>query len=112
MSFAGVVLACWLGIAAVAFLALSALARVASRDADANLGIVGNAELRVLLGERDEDLLPLEARLGRLGIPSAQRSGGLGYASLSLAPPVTSRMMDGGRDLGSGWESVGASYTR
>jgi hypothetical protein len=57
MSFAGVVIASWLAIAAIAFLALSALARATSRnDYEANLGIVGNAELRMLLGESGEDM--------------------------------------------------------
>jgi hypothetical protein len=56
MSFAGAVIACWLAIAALAFLALSILARAASHDgSEANLGIVGNAELRMLLGEGGED---------------------------------------------------------
>jgi hypothetical protein len=45
MTVIGVALV-WLAIAAVAFLALSALARLsASRNVDAELGIVGEAEL-------------------------------------------------------------------
>ena len=45
MTVVGVALV-WLAIAAVAFLALSALARLsASRNVDAELGIVGEAEL-------------------------------------------------------------------
>jgi hypothetical protein len=45
MTFVGVALV-WLAIAAVAFLALSALARLsASRNVEAELGIVGEAEL-------------------------------------------------------------------
>ncbi len=45
MTAVGVALV-WLAIAAVAFLALSALARLsASRNAEAELGIVGQAEL-------------------------------------------------------------------
>ncbi len=45
MTVVGVALV-WLAIAAVAFLALSALARLsASRNADAELGIAGEAEL-------------------------------------------------------------------
>jgi hypothetical protein len=72
MSFAGAILACWVAIAAVAFLALSALGRVTARgDLEADLGIVGDAELRVLLGEREEERLPLEKRLAYLGIPGA-----------------------------------------
>jgi hypothetical protein len=45
MTLVGVALV-WLAIAAVAFLALSALTRLAaSRDVEAELGIVGEAEL-------------------------------------------------------------------
>jgi hypothetical protein len=45
MTLLGVALV-WLAIAAVAFVALSALARLsASRNVDAELGIVGEAEL-------------------------------------------------------------------
>jgi hypothetical protein len=45
MTLVGVALV-WLAIAAVAFLALSALARLsASRNIEAELGIVGEAEL-------------------------------------------------------------------
>jgi hypothetical protein len=73
MSFAGTVLVCWLAIAALAFYALSALTRFADRgDGEAELGIVGEAELRMLLGERRDDQPPLEARLAQLGMPSAQ----------------------------------------
>jgi hypothetical protein len=71
MSFAGVILACWLGIAGVAFLALSGLGRIAAHgDVEANLGIVGDAELRMLIGER-EQRPSLEARLAQLGASSA-----------------------------------------
>jgi hypothetical protein len=70
MSFAGAILACWAAIAAVAFLALSALGRLtAPGDLEADLGIVGDAELRMLLGDREEERLPLETRLAYLGIP-------------------------------------------
>jgi hypothetical protein len=52
MSFAGIVFACWLLIAAFAFVALSAIARTAAAsDEEADLGIVGAAELRMLLPE-------------------------------------------------------------
>lgn len=69
MSFAGVVLASWLALAALAFMGLTALTRLAARgDRDAELGIVGEAELR------DEPHLPLEVRLAYLGIP-APRGG-------------------------------------
>ncbi len=69
MSFAGAVLACWLAIAAVAFLALS---RVATHgDIEADLGIVGSTELRMLLGDREEEHLSIETRLAYLGIPAA-----------------------------------------
>ena len=117
MSFAGVVLACWLAIAAIAFLALSALARATARgDTEANLGIVGNAELRMLLGERDEDPRSLEARLSRLGIPSAHRAGDPRRRSPATTHWAASRQLDGGREPASAWESVGsvgtASYTR
>jgi hypothetical protein len=72
MSFAGAILACWVAIAAVAFLALSALGRPTARgDLEADLGIVGDAELRMLLGDREEERLPLEKRLAYLGIPGA-----------------------------------------
>jgi hypothetical protein len=77
MSFAGVVLACWLGIAAVAFLALSGLGRLAARgDVEADLGIVGDAELRMLVGERSGERASLELRIAELGMPSA----GAGWA--------------------------------
>lgn len=70
MSFAGTILACWAAIAAVAFLGLSALGRMTARgDLEADLGIVGDAELRMLLGEREEERLPLEKRLAYLGLP-------------------------------------------
>jgi hypothetical protein len=75
MSFAGAVLACWLAIAAIAFYALSALTRLAARgDVEPELGIVGEAELRVLLGERNEDRLSLETRLAHLGAASAHHA--------------------------------------
>jgi hypothetical protein len=78
MSFAGFVVACWLGIAALAFAALSALTRLAARsDADADLGIVGETELRMLLGDRDEAHLSLDTRLAYLGIPGVRQSGGI-----------------------------------
>jgi hypothetical protein len=77
MSFAGAILACWAAIAAVAFFALSALGRPTARgDLDADLGIVGDAELRMLLGDREEERLPLEARLAYLGIPGAHSRRG------------------------------------
>jgi hypothetical protein len=58
MSVVGVVLICWLALAAIAFLGLSALARLSERrDADADLGIVGEAELRMLLSEEDFTIL-------------------------------------------------------
>jgi len=61
MTFAGVVIGCWLTIAAVAFVAISALGRLAARgDVDAQLGIVGAAELRVLVSERHEEHSTLE----------------------------------------------------
>jgi hypothetical protein len=55
MTFAGVMIGCWLAIAAVAFLAISGLGRLAGRgDVEAELGIVGEAELRMLVGERHD----------------------------------------------------------
>jgi hypothetical protein len=73
MSFAGVMVACWATIAAVAFFALSALGRASARgDVEADLGIVGETELRMLLGTLEEERLPLESRLAHLGIQSAQ----------------------------------------
>jgi hypothetical protein len=72
MSFAGAILACWAAIAAIAFLALSALGRATARgDLEADLGIVGDAELRMLLGDREEERMPLETRLAYLGITGA-----------------------------------------
>jgi hypothetical protein len=54
MSLLGFVLACWLALAALAFVALSALARAGARsDVEADLGIVGEAELRLLLGDQE-----------------------------------------------------------
>jgi hypothetical protein len=81
MSFAGAVLACWLAIATVAFVVLSALARRGGgEEIEADLGIVGAGELRILLGERYERRVPPEARLAYLGAPStpAAREGVLG----------------------------------
>lgn len=73
MSAVGVVLAYWLALAALAFAALTAIARLAARgDGEAELGIVGEAEVRVMLGEGEEMRLPLEARLARLGLPRAR----------------------------------------
>jgi hypothetical protein len=88
MSFAGAVLACWLIIAGVAFFALSGLARLTARgDIEADLGIVGEAELRMLVGERDEERLPIEALLGHLGIsnprPEWASHDGAGYGRWS-----------------------------
>jgi hypothetical protein len=54
MSVVGIVLMCWLVLATMAFLGLSALGRrAARRDVEADLGIVGEAELRMLVGEDD-----------------------------------------------------------
>ncbi len=84
MSFAGVVVACWLGIAAMAFLALSGLGRLAARgDVEANLGIVGDAELRMLVGERGGgERASLELRIAELGMPSARA----GWARVASGP--------------------------
>jgi hypothetical protein len=72
MSFAGVVLACWVALAGVAFFAYAGLARLTSRgDVEADLGIVGDAELRMLVGGRDELRPSFEARLAQFGAPSA-----------------------------------------
>jgi hypothetical protein len=111
MSFAGIVLACWLLIAALAFLALSALTWTASReDVEADLGIVGPAELRMLLGE-GEERLPLEARLARLGIPSPRQPAGAGQPFTTGAHSGAAYMLDSGRaSLGGGWESIETSY--
>jgi hypothetical protein len=76
MSFAGFVLACWLGIAAVAFVALSGLSRLAARgDVEADLRIVGDAELRMLVGDRGDERSSLERRLARLGYAGATSTG-------------------------------------
>jgi hypothetical protein len=60
MSVVGVVLICWLALAAIAFLGLSGLGRLAERrdaEAETDLGIVGEAELRMLLSEEDFTIL-------------------------------------------------------
>jgi hypothetical protein len=58
MSVVGVVFVCWLALAAIAFAGLSALGRLSDRrDAEADLGIVGEAELRMLLSEEDFTIL-------------------------------------------------------
>ena len=57
MTFAGVVVGCWLAIAALAFLAISGLGRLAERgDVDSDLAIVGEAELRMLVGGHTDRL--------------------------------------------------------
>ena len=56
MSLAGVLLAYWLTLAALAFAALTALGRFAARGA-------GEAEVRVMLAGHDETRGPLEAGL-------------------------------------------------
>jgi hypothetical protein len=90
MSFAGVVLACWVALAGVAFFAYAGLARLTSRgDVEADLGIVGDAELRMLVGGRDELRPAFEARLAQFGAPSAHMAlmcsdggrGGAAYTS-------------------------------
>lgn len=64
MSLAGVLLAYWLTLAALAFAALTALGRFAARgDGEAELGILGEAEVRVMLAGHDETRGPLEAGL-------------------------------------------------
>ncbi len=69
MTFVGVLIGCWLAIAAVAFLAISALGRLAGRgDVDAQLGIVGDAELRVLASERHEEHRTLELLRERFAV--------------------------------------------
>ncbi len=78
MTFAGVVIGCWLAIAAVAFLAISGLGRLAARgDVDAQLGIVGAAELRVLVSEHHEEHRTLELLRERFA-PEARNSNDLG----------------------------------
>ncbi|HEY3758461.1 MAG TPA: hypothetical protein VGL37_01765 [Solirubrobacteraceae bacterium] len=73
MSFAGILFVCWLAIGAVAFFVFSGLARLAARgDVEADLGIVGDAELRVLVGGRNEPRPSLEARLSQFGAPGTQ----------------------------------------
>jgi hypothetical protein len=73
MSFAGIVFMCWLGLAGIAFFAFSGLARLTARgDVEADLGIVGDAELRMLVGGRDELRPSFEARLVQFGMPSTQ----------------------------------------
>ena len=55
MTFAGVIAGCWLTIAGLAFLAISGLGRLAARgDVDSDLGIVGEAELRMLVGHHTD----------------------------------------------------------
>jgi hypothetical protein len=75
MSFAGILFACWLAIGAVAFFAFSGLARLTARgDVEADLGIVGDAELRVLVGGH-EPRPSLEARLAQFGAPGTHAPG-------------------------------------
>ncbi|HVR04720.1 MAG TPA: hypothetical protein VMS02_01675 [Solirubrobacteraceae bacterium] len=71
MSLAGVLVACWLTLAALAFMALTALGRFAARgDGEAELGILGDAEVRMMLSDREDARLPLDARLAAyMGIP-------------------------------------------
>jgi hypothetical protein len=73
MSFAGILCACWLGIGGVAFLAFSGLGRLAARgDVEADLGIVGDVELRMLLGGRAQPRPSLEKRLAQFAAPGPQ----------------------------------------
>jgi hypothetical protein len=96
MSFAGILFACWLAIGAVAFFAFSGLTRLAARgDVEADLGIVSDAELRVLVGGRDEPRPSLEARMAQFGAPGPQlawassESTGLGTAGYAGSTTFT-----------------------
>ncbi len=101
MSFAGVVLACWLGLAGVAFFTYSGLARLTARgDVEADLGIVGDAELRMLVGARDELRPSHQGRLMQFGMPAAQMAWMSGESSRRGAAAYT----------GAGYR--GAGYTR
>jgi hypothetical protein len=120
MSFAGIILACWLLIAVFAFLALSAIGRTtADRQDDAELGIVGAAELRMLLGHGEDDFVPLEARLANLGLPSgrhrasaARRAPGVAGHHLSAAALPEAAYMVNSADarLGGAWDGSSSSY--
>jgi hypothetical protein len=56
MTFAGTLIGCWLAIAGLAFLAISGLGRLAAHgDVESDLGIVGEAELRMLVAYRGEE---------------------------------------------------------
>jgi hypothetical protein len=56
MTFAGTLIGCWLAIAGLAFLAISGLGRLAARgDVESDLGIVGEAELRMLVAHRGQE---------------------------------------------------------
>lgn len=63
MTFAGTVIGCWVAIAGLAFLAISGLGRLAARgDVDSDLGIVGTAELKMLIAARHEHGIEEHAR--------------------------------------------------
>lgn len=71
MTFVGLVMGCWLAIAAVAFVAISGLGRLAGRgDVDAQLGIVGEAELRMLVSERHDEHSALRMLRERFALES------------------------------------------
>lgn len=108
MSFAGILFACWLAIGAIAFFALSGLGRLAARgDVEADLGIVGDAELRVLVGGRDEQRPSLEARLAQFSAPGSQ----LAWASGESAGRYTAGYTGAGY-TGAVYASLtGAGYT-
>ncbi|HUN78179.1 MAG TPA: hypothetical protein VMU32_04595 [Solirubrobacteraceae bacterium] len=75
MSVVGVVLAYWLVLAAVAFAALTVIGRLSARgDGEAELGIVADAEVRVILGGAQEQRASLEARLAHLALPCEGRA--------------------------------------
>jgi hypothetical protein len=101
MSFAGILFACWLGIGGAAFIAFSGLGRLAARgDVEADLAIVGDAELRVLVGGRDEQRPSLEARLAQFSAPSTQVAWMSGEGTVHGAAGFT----------GSGSTFAGAGY--
>jgi hypothetical protein len=93
MTFAGAVIGCWLAIAGIAFLAISGLGRLAARgDVDSDLGIVGAAELRMLVGSPTDERRVFEAPHATRGTSAASGA----HTVLAMSVGSGARIVGGG----------------